>query len=1279
MNILKSFRDQKPAVGSLSEESHTTSQTSAANTYKFPSFYNNNDSPSSSLVGTQPGISSLGYVPYLSQATTNFHGDIRTADSPADQLSTNLHSSSFNYLPNAQPAMLYNQNPSGKETQTTYNRDNYYLPNPLITNRQSSKSQPYNDNSVVPANNAHFNYINNGIGNIPSSFTSSSKEATWWSDPKALSHLSDLNEVSGTTTKQTGEALEHTGEAPDSTKGITTFNPRNGATAGMLKPNRTITVNGITLDRPLYAFAKEAETVNEIRDLPFGDKREGVSNVTTSDMRGRNTTRFEETKVFDPDTNTNKNNKNKKESKSGKSTSKKKNPLSKSQDVDKGKSSHDLVKEKTNNNTKATTSKNQTKSEKANNHTTKANKLKKDPTASRLNASKEDSVNNIKSPPNVNTTLAAVHETQRKDPVTGHATNLVKNDTETLAYQELEEHSNNRTLHDEIDFTNVNRSHIGDTQKELDIEEITIASTKTLVPPSNNRVVTANITNKDQVSTQEHSLLGDTTAILNKTESDGENASAKKTTNNNNEPQGGSENSKVTTTTLRNTTDLTRPVQTRIQIEINPKGAISTLDLVSDNRNMSKTIARKDESNKVELSGAEAKNLLEKLFGNKKYETNVNRKNETVNSPNDSTATRSLDLKRLRDERQKEIDKIIKKYFKNVKLHSVNAAYSSLPPIPVFSTTDLRLLRQMVEDRKNTKRSGLVKTNSLWEKMLELTAERQHSSAIARGITGQLAPRKQLAEKDSKLAKVIMSNVNQVEKFKFATQTNPFLSILRQQHQQQLLHGGDKDYMQKAQNIERGHEQDNNNKLGSRRQYVWNGATFVPMEDHSSPSSYLNTDQGLGDRPAYKWNGVSFIDNNNEEELFPTAQQTTTSNDFSFYSAPSSPTAPSRSSLLKEFTNQDVQNILSSWAGEMPEKHVEASSRSSGSERPTVDVSFNDQRAKSESVRATANGHETVYEKDTNDDVLYFWNGFTYRPIQISDKLPPHTIKYKSTDNGYVMISESRENSPTEPATPPASQLDTTSAYRKAQTDYLTQRNGMVVEPTRTATQTSIVNNGYPNLKNIETILQAHYPPNGRSNPVVPPPETFLQPTPPAPAPPLTPQLPSPQPPIAVAPPPPPPLPPPSLPTSPPPTPPSPPPPPPPPSPPQTDISYNSVLPTTLPYMYSPSPIPNSSQEIKTEQNTFNPYLPPQNKEEDSANQLPENSEQANQNEAADSFDSKLLKLKLNTGNQFREDADDLEKVIMNDLNIKQEIDALARIFSFDDSADEGKLPPNSR
>jgi len=55
------------------------------------------------------------------------------------------------------------------------------------------------------------------------------------------------------------------------------------------------------------------------------------------------------------------------------------------------------------------------------------------------------------------------------------------------------------------------------------------------------------------------------------------------------------------------------------------------------------------------------------------------------------------------------------------------------------------------------------------------------------------------------------------------------------------------------------------------------------------------------------------------------------------------------------------------------------------------------------------------------------------------------------------------------------------------------------------------------------------------------------------------------------------------------------------------------------------------------------------------------------------------LKLKLNTGNQFREDADDLEKVIMNDLNIKQEIDALARIFSFDDSADEGKLPPNSR
>ena len=121
---------------------------------------------------------------------------------------------------------------------------------------------------------------------------------------------------------------------------------------------------------------------------------------------------------------------------------------------------------------------------------------------------------------------------------------------------------------------------------------------------------------------------------------------------------------------------------------------------------------------------------------------------------------------------------------------------------------------------------------------------------------------------------------------------------------------------------------------------------------------------------------------------------------------------------------------------------------------------------------------------------------------------------------------------------------------------------------------------------------------------------------------------------------------------------------PPPPSPlsPRIDSSYNPVPPVFYP------------PRQEAEESSYNPYLPPQNKKEDSTNQQPNNSEQTNQDEATtDSFDSKLLKLKTSGENPFREDADDLEKVIMNDLNIKQEIDALARIFSFDDSTDDKK------
>ncbi|XP_066913830.1 rac guanine nucleotide exchange factor JJ-like [Clytia hemisphaerica] len=875
------------------------------------------------------------------------------------------------------------------------------------------------------------------------------------------------------------------------------------------KAKTTRRINGIALDRPQYTFTDNKKLV-----MPVDAKREEVSKTTTNLTGNRNTTRHEETNVLDAD-------------QIGKSKDDKKAGKQKTKHSKKPKEHGKIYQQrtsKTKNKHGSTAAKFDHKTQK--DKTEKINKEVNTTSNEKINKTAEtkpsDSVKPIEATPQNTTKHVDTH-------LTGLATNLL-NKTNNLSYQTLEEHRDNRTQHSQIDVTNVNNTRMeGSSQQETDIENISIATTKGVVP------LLHNVTAKDTLSTPTKENVDKDLINRNfstSTPTEGSSAIKSKdvdikTTKDANVNKNSSreifdknvdrnmklfDNSKQSFT--NDTSSLTnndKPLQALIHIEIShtPLKGVSTLKSPSDD-----SPATRDN---IHMNTEEAKNFLEKLLGDNEENNKI--KNEMtskiIDTDENALDSRSIDLEKLQDARQTEIDQIIRKYFKDAELHSTDSAYNVVPPVPVFSSRDLRLLRLMVENTKNTKRSGLNnQAFTLWEKMLELTAERRHTSLEKHNLMGKLVSRKKLAEDDSKLANVIMKKVNNIDSFAFESKTNPFLELLKKnggkyetalksvtanklspessskkaktyasfrdlyldhvkqektmtndpgfqevrpasdftdysrsknklfmneevrpavdftdysRSKNQLFMNDLRNKEPKASIVKYIKKQDdpplqqpfkdNQPKLGSRRQYVWNGATFVPMEDRSAPSSYLNTDQGLSEKPSYKWTGASFIENDNNQE--PTVSQPQPT---SYQPPPSIPpstpvplppeppppppeayqatSTPTKS--YQEITNQEIQNILNLWNGD-GQTHTEASSRSD-SERPSTQ----------QDPLPPSSPTVPIYEKDQEDNqVLYHWNGNSYQPIQTTDILPPHTIKYKSTVNGYVMTPESGQYLPT--------------------------------------------------------------------------------------------------------------------------------------------------------------------------------------------------------------------------------------------------------------------------
>ena len=1044
-------------------------------------------------------------------------------------------------------------------------------------------------------------------------------------------------------------------------------------------PNTTFRVNGIALDRPRYGFienkelsergggkregispitkttkdrnttTERGETNSTITDNPIKTSNDNSTNLTknsssnttndnstktTKDNSAKTTTRHEETNVIDTGKLTP--TKRKKKQRKNKKLNKKY----------KNKEDHQNSKNKETLSNETNTLK--TSRERVNNESAKIHKL---------------SNNTITQPNNTNnnSSNSASEPQPPVSKITGYATNLIKNNSESLQYQTLEERRDNRTQQSHIDMMNVKSSHHENTQSEMDIENITIATTKGIVPPSSSLNFTSN-TPPQAVSTNnvlEKSSASSVKENINKTES---------LEFRNDQTKSNLESKKPLVDTT-STADQMKPSQTLIHIEI--KHAPISKGAIGASKDLTPSIRHN-----IEINSEDASELLLNLLKMKKSKSILS---DDLDDVDDRPAVdpRILDLLKLREEREREIDQTIKKYFNDVNnLQSTTTSSdddlitTAQTPVPVFSARDLRLLRRMVENSKNKKRSGLNNpASTLWEKMLELTAERKNTQQEKGKIVERMASRKKLAEGDSTLAKEIMKNVNNIDSFSFDSKPNPFLKLIKKQALKKLQNfylatttNNKLDLRKSRKNLEeimpdengvpafdrfnKNNDDNNNNnnihKQGSRRQYVWNGATFVPVEDRSAPSSYLNTDQSLGERRVYKWNGVSFVENNEVGHLgspdsVPTASSTPTNQNTASYS----PTNHIPSSYLQtnhmeastqssEMSAQDVQDILSQWNGEQrirlaPQRNAIETSSSRSEPRKPVLANHEITEAP---TKTTTSPKETVYEKDpTDDQVLYYWNGASYQPVQKAEKLAPNTVKYKPTANGgfELFLTDRRTQ-----------QLDDTRLAK--------QREAIL--PTKPSESSNLQN---LDLRKIENILQVHYPANERTsptfpsslppslspmikpliqepfNPYVPPQKKFnqvndesanglvnqQQPQPQ--------QQPSPQQ-------------------------------PPPPPPPQQQQQQQQPSPQQQHQQPSPLPSPSPPQPQQQQQPSPPQQPPPPPPHQDL---------------------TKYDNTNKSLNNPAKSDTEELEQVVANDLNIKQAINALTRIFTTEDDSNE--------
>ena len=321
------------------------------------------------------------------------------------------------------------------------------------------------------------------------------------------------------------------------------------------------------------------------------------------------------------------------------------------------------------------------------------------------------------------------------------------------------------------------------------------------------------------------------------------------------------------------------------------------------------------------------------------------------------------------------------------------------PLVPVFSDKDLSLLRQMVETPINSgtsKRSELKRSfSSLWTKMLTLSSNRDlHSLNMPR-----LGSKKELAKKDATIAEMIMQDINKKYNYHFTQTQNPFLNAQLQLHE--ALHHVPK----KA-----------TDQNPSARQYVWNGATYVPATG-DGPLSYLNSNLGggLSKKSRYRWNGATYVPNEDyqEEEQNHNADQTTaTTTNQSIPSSPYNPITDSKPFTESSATTDGVQTLPNTVNMKPPEVNPINAEPSV----TNLESSTSSPWSSTQNLNPLSNTNSNP--ESIGDGLFFYWDGSKFLQIMPDTHLPPEEIIYKKGLRGMepINLSFNTEKSNSQPS-----------------------------------------------------------------------------------------------------------------------------------------------------------------------------------------------------------------------------------------------------------------------
>ncbi|XP_065674548.1 uncharacterized protein LOC124806039 [Hydra vulgaris] len=440
---------------------------------------------------------------------------------------------------------------------------------------------------------------------------------------------------------------------------------------------------------------------------------------------------------------------------------------------------------------------------------------------------------------------------------------------ENESYEAVDKLVNNKTNERQIDITKVTKTRNFGT-KEIDIEDLKITTTRDNVAKFDNgkslnettafvhslpkdnfdqkNIVLDNITTHAINSiTPQATNISIITQQFNEENTKDENLTVKTTKNNTKQVfdlQTRTLDSLNVEQELRNITDTLREIGQSIKSSIVAK----TLPLLPTTSTISKLnntiINNTKEWNKNSTPQTADKSYYAANHTVRKT-NNLSKKTSAMKDKKKHTALKKLsyETKQIKANQFNNIKSFIKDS-EDKQTNNDKEANNEPPLVPVFSNKDLSLLRHMVST--NNKRSEMRHSSpSLWSKMMTLTSTKDDHQL--RRV--KLASRKKLATEDLNLAKLIMTGINNKDNYHFKDKPNPFLysgKSLGPMNQSKLK-----------------------TDKASTRQYVWNGATFVPLSENEPSTSYLHSNEGggLSSTSRYRWNGATFVPTDLSEEL----------------------------------------------------------------------------------------------------------------------------------------------------------------------------------------------------------------------------------------------------------------------------------------------------------------------------------------------------------------------------------------------------------------------------